>query len=134
MIMTTVARADRVGGGASQKGAGQGRERGMSLHTDTLVERVKADPNFKELVAKRKVFAWVLTIAMLLIYFGFIFTIAFNKAFLAQPLVAGGVTTIGMPLGVLVIVSAFLLTGIYVRRANGEFDDITKKIVEGAKK
>lgn len=105
----------------------------MSLHADTLVERVKADPNFHELVRKRSSFGWVLTILMLIIYFGFISLVAFNKPFLATP-IGNGVTTIGMPLGVFVIVSAFLLTGIYVRRANGEFDDITKKIVEGAKK
>lgn len=98
-----------------------------------LVERIKNDPGFHELVRKRSTFAWILTILMLIIYFGFIGLIAFNKAFLATSL-SGGVTTIGFPLGVGVIVSAFLLTGIYVWRANGTFDDMTKKIVERMKK
>ena len=58
----------------------------MSLSNDTLVERVKADPNFQELVRKRSVFAWTLSLMMLAIYFGFVLTIAFDKALLAKSL------------------------------------------------
>lgn len=105
----------------------------MALENPTLVDRIKADPDFQALVSKRKTFAYVLTFLMLVIYFGFVSLVAFNKQLLAKSLM-GGVTTVGMPLGVLVILSAFVLTGIYVWRANGEFDDITKKIVERMKK
>jgi uncharacterized membrane protein (DUF485 family) len=104
----------------------------MSLSNDTLVERVKADPNFQELVRKRSVFAWTLSLMMLAIYFGFVLTIAFNKELFAKSL-SGGVTTVGIPVGLGVIVSAFVLTGIYVARANTAFDELTKKIVEKAK-
>ncbi|MEW5963132.1 MAG: DUF485 domain-containing protein [Pseudomonadota bacterium] len=99
----------------------------------TLIDRIKQDPKYAELVAKRWTFARLLAIAMLAIYFGFVLLVAFAKPFLATP-IGGGVTTIGIPLGIFVIVSAFILTGIYVRRANGEFDQLTKAIVEGAKK
>ncbi len=98
-----------------------------------LVERIKQNPKYQELVRKRSSFAKILTIAMLLLYFGFIALVALNKPLLATP-IGAGVTTIGIPLGVFVIVSAFLLTGIYVRRANSEFDDLTKDIVEEVKK
>ncbi len=98
-----------------------------------LVSRIKNNPKYAELVAKRTSFARLLTLMMLLIYFGFVLLVAFNKPFLATP-IGTGVTTIGIPLGVFVIVSAFILTGIYVRRANGEFDAMTKEIVEGVKK
>lgn len=67
---------------------------------------------------------------MLIIYFGFVLLVAFNKPLLATPIAAGAVTTIGIPLGVFVIVSAFILTGIYVRRANSEFDALTRRITE----
>jgi uncharacterized membrane protein (DUF485 family) len=70
---------------------------------------------------------------MIIIYFGFVLMVAFQKELLAQPL-AGGVTTIGIPIGLGVIVSAFILTGIYVARANSAFDDLTKQIVEKVKK
>ena len=65
---------------------------------------------------------------MLVIYFGFVLTIAFDPKLLGTPLSEGSVTTIGIPIGIGVIVSAFILTGIYVRRANGEFDELTAKI------
>jgi uncharacterized membrane protein (DUF485 family) len=84
-------------------------------------------------VRRRTSFARVLSIAMLVIYFGFVLLVAFAKPFLATP-IGNGVTTIGIPLGVFVIVAAFILTGIYVRRANSEFDDLTRDIVEGVKR
>ena len=42
-------------------------------------------------------------------------------------------STVGIPVGVIVIIIAFVLTGIYVKRANTEFDDLTRKIKENAK-
>lgn len=98
-----------------------------------LITRIKQNPKYAELVATRSRFARILTAIMLLIYFGFVMLIAFDKALLATP-IGAGVTTIGIPLGLLVIISAFALTGIYVRRANGEFDAITKQIVDEVKK
>jgi len=42
------------------------------------------------------------------------------------------ITTVGNPIGVSIIVSAFILTGIYVHRANGEFDELNATIVKKA--
>ena len=101
--------------------------------TSDYVSRVKLDPQFQELIAKRTRFAWALSAAMLAIYFGFIFVIAFAPKVLGVPLAPGAVTTVGIPLGLFVIVAAFVLTGIYVHRANSEFDTITRAIIERAK-
>ena len=98
-----------------------------------MVDRIKNDPDFIQLVSVRSKFAWTLTIVMLVIYFGFVLTIAFDPSILGAPLSSGSVTTVGIPVGVAVIVSAFLLTGIYVRRANGEFDELTRRIKSKAK-
>ncbi len=98
-----------------------------------LSSRIRQNPAFQELVRKRTSFAWLLSALMLLIYFGFILLVAFNKPFLATPLGAG-VTTVGIPIGVAVIISAFVLTGIYVKRANSEFDELTDKIKKDAVK
>ncbi|OYW53275.1 MAG: hypothetical protein B7Y80_08185 [Hyphomicrobium sp. 32-62-53] len=105
----------------------------MSIETDRLLERVQSDPQFHELVRRRSRLAWLLTALMIVIYFGFVLTIAYNKEFLAQSL-SGGVTTVGIPVGLGVILSAFVLTGIYVARANTAFDDLTKQIIERLKK
>lgn len=90
---------------------------------------VTSDPEFQQLVSKRTRFSLWLTGLTLAIYFGFILLIAFAPGFLGQSL-AGGVTTVGIPLGIGVIVSAFVLTGIYVARANTEFDRLTSQLLE----
>ncbi|MCC8986769.1 MAG: DUF485 domain-containing protein [Candidatus Contendobacter sp.] len=95
-----------------------------------LVHAIRSNPKYHELVSKRSKFAWILAAAMLVIYYGFILIIAFDKAFLAQPLWTGSVTTVGIPVGIGVILSAFVLTGIYVFRANAEFDRLTNEIKE----
>jgi uncharacterized membrane protein (DUF485 family) len=98
-----------------------------------LVQRIARNPKYQELKAKRSGFGWMLTLAMLVVYYGFIVLVAFNKEFLAQRL-GEGVTTIGMPLGFAVIVFTVVVTGIYVRRANSEFDALTEQITREAMK
>ena len=98
-----------------------------------LVEKIKNDPNYQELVSKRSSFAIKLSIAMLVVYFTFILTIAFNPSALGTPISSDSVTTIGIPIGIVVIIFAFVLTGIYTKRANGEFDDLNNKIKESVK-
>lgn len=95
--------------------------------------KIKNNPRFRELVAKRSAFAWTLSAAMLAIYFGFILVIAYAPGVLGIPLYEGSVTTIGFPIGVLVILSAIVLTGIYVVKANSQFDQLTRQIVEESK-
>lgn len=104
----------------------------MSLSPEQVIERVKSDPHFHELVRRRSRLAWGLTALIIIIYFGFVLTIAFHKETLGQSL-SGGITTVGIPVGIGVILSAFILTGIYVARANSAFDDLTKKIIEKVK-
>mgnify|MGYP002713209996 FL=1 len=98
-----------------------------------LIQKIKSDPNYQELVSKRNGFAIKLSIAMLVVYFTFILTIAFSPSALGTPLSSGSVTTIGIPIGISVIIFAFILTGIYTKRANGEFDDLNNKIKESVK-
>ncbi len=98
-----------------------------------VLDRVQANPKFAELVHKKTSLGWTLSIIMLVIYYGFILVIAFSPKTLGASL-SGGVMTVGIPVGIFIIVSAFVLTGIYVRKANGEFDQLNAEIVEEAKK
>ena len=100
---------------------------------DNSVARIKANPKYQELKRKRSSFGWWLTLLMMVVYYGYIALIAWNKPFLATPLGAG-VTTIGVPIGMGVIIFTIVITGIYVRRANGEFDALTRDILEDAAK
>jgi len=101
--------------------------------TDPIVAKIEANPKYHELRRKRNAFGWALTIVMMVVYYGYIALIAFNKPFLAQP-IGAGVTTVGVPIGMFVIVFTIVITGIYVRRANGEYDRLTAEILKEASK
>ena len=103
------------------------------MSNELSANKIRQNPMYAELVRKRSAFAWFLSALVLVIYYGFILVIAFAPKFLGTPIAEGGVTTIGLPIGVGVILSAIALTGIYVYRANGEFDELTKKLIEGSK-
>ena len=101
--------------------------------SDPVVERIQRDPKYQQLTRTRNRFGWTLAILMLIVYYGYIGLIAFDKELLAKPLGAG-VTTLGIPIGLGVIVFTVLITGLYVRRANTEFDAMTREILKDATK
>ena len=92
-----------------------------------LVRRIKSDPDYHKLVRTRSRFGWALTWAMMIVYYGFTLLVAFNKEFLGTR-IGQGVTTWGIPLGLFVILFTIVITGIYVRRANGLYDELTAAI------
>ena len=80
-------------------------------------------PKYQELVRSRNALATTLSIAVLAIYIVFILLVAFGKSLLATKV--AGTTSLGIVLGVVVIVLSVLLTAIYVARANGRFDELS---------
>ncbi|MDP3858598.1 MAG: DUF485 domain-containing protein [Stagnimonas sp.] len=94
------------------------------------LQRIADSPAFKTLQRRRNALALRLSLAMCAIYYGFVLMIAFGKETLATPL--GGVITLGLPLGLGVILSAIVLTGIYTSRANREFDRLTADSIRAA--
>ena len=98
-----------------------------------LAKRIASNPKYQELKAKRTRFGWWLTLAMMVVYYGFILLVAFNKEFLSQRL-GDGVMTVGIPIGFGVIVFTILITAFYVRRANSEFDDLTAEVAKAVLK
>jgi uncharacterized membrane protein (DUF485 family) len=97
--------------------------------SEDLNRRIANDPRFTELQRQRSRYSIVLSVIMLAIYYGYILLIAFWPGALATPIAPGATTTVGFPLGVGVILAAIVLTGLYVRRANTEFDRITQQII-----
>ena len=71
---------------------------------------------FTALIRKRRTVSLSLTAIMLAVYYGFILTLAFRAELFAMPV--GGRLTLGIPIGIGVIVASWLLTGIYVGWAN----------------
>ncbi len=95
-----------------------------------ILEKVMKSDNFHKLVAKKTQLSWLLSVIMLIVYFGFILIIAFDSSYLSSTISENSVITVGIPMGIGVILTAFVLTGVYVYRANTEFDRITREIIE----
>ena len=93
-----------------------------------IYDKIKADVEFQTLVKRRKRFSLLLTSIVLTIYFGFILTIAYAPHIFAGLISDNGVITVGIPVGIGVIVVSFILTGIYVKKANHEFDAILNRL------
>ncbi len=106
----------------AQRHAGDGTE-----PDEMALAALELDPRYRELLRRRSRFAWLLTAIMLAIYFGYILLIAFRRDILAQP-IGDGVTTLGIPAGLGVILAGIALTAIYVSRANREFDPLVEAI------
>ena len=98
-----------------------------------LAQRIASHPKYQELKAKRTRFGWWLTLAMMVVYYGFILLVAFDKELLSRRL-GEGVMTLGIPVGFGVIVFTIVITAIYVRRANSEFDDLSADIAKAVLK
>jgi uncharacterized membrane protein (DUF485 family) len=90
-----------------------------------VVHKVAHDPEFLALIKKKNAISFSLTAIMLLVYFGFAALLALNPQTLAKPL---GGATLGIGLGIGVIVFACVLTGLYVRWANTQYDSLIQKL------
>ena len=101
---------------------------------DSIYISIQNSPRFKELVKKRERFAWILSAIMLGLYAAFILLIAYGSHIMGAKLSPGSSITWGIPMGVGLIVSAFVLTGIYVKRANSEFDRLNQEILAEVQK
>lgn len=100
--------------------------------TDPAIEKIQRDPAYQQLRSKRNKLGLTLTVLMLVVYYGYVALIAFDKEFLAQP-IGAGVITLGIPIALFVIVFTVAITLFYIRRANNEFDKLTAQIIKDAK-
>jgi uncharacterized membrane protein (DUF485 family) len=92
-----------------------------------IYKRVRNNPKFSELVKKRSGLAWKLSAIIFVAYYSFIMLIAFSPETLGRP-IGDGVTTVGIPVGISIILLSIILTGIYIKRANNEFDKLIDDI------
>ncbi|MFA6055730.1 MAG: DUF485 domain-containing protein [Thermodesulfovibrionales bacterium] len=91
-------------------------------------QEILEDKDFQLLSSQKLSISTILTILELVLYFGFIALIAFNKPFLSQKL--SGAITVGIPIAVGTIVLSWIFTGIYIRWANNTYDVLVKKVKE----
>ncbi len=99
-----------------------------------ISDKIQNNPKYHELVSRRDGLAWMLSAIVCFMYFGFILLVAYGREFLTEPIAAGSVIPLGMPIGVGVIFFSCVLTGIYVHRANTVFDRLNSEIIAEASK
>ncbi|WP_371324107.1 DUF485 domain-containing protein [Dechloromonas sp. ZY10] len=100
--------------------------------SSAMYERMRANPKFQELVARRGRFAWTLAAVVLVMFYGFVMVVAFNPLSLGQPLSEGSKLTVGVTVELFMFIFFWVLTAVYVKRANTEFDALTQEIVKEA--
>ena len=79
---------------------------------------------FKSLISRRWSLSILLTVVLFVLYYGYILLVGYDKPLLARKV--GEVTTLGIPVGVLVIVGAWVLTYIYVNWGNRHDTDFER--------
>lgn len=104
------------------------------MSENSIQARIRANPKFAEMVGKRTRFAIILSLVVLVPYYTFMMITAFNPGILAQPISDGNIITLGWPIGVVLVVGSWLTTGIYISRANGEFDALNEQILRESHK
>ncbi len=104
------------------------------MSQNNIQAKIRANPKFAELVGKRTRFAIILSLIVLVPYYTFMMITAFAPALLAQPLGDSSVMTIGWPIGAILVIGSWLTTGIYINRANGEFDQLTEEVLKESQK
>lgn len=97
-----------------------------------IYERVVAHPQYAELTRKRSRFALVLSFIVLAVFYAFVALATLAPASFAAPVTEGLTWPLGLVAGFVIQIFAFVMTGVYVRRANGEFDAINRRLIEEA--
>ena len=100
---------------------------------DKVEQLIADDPAFQALHRRRGRFNWIMSIIMLVVFYGYILLIAFAPHLLAIRITPDSVVTWGIPIGFSVIIISLSLIGIYVVRANRDFDPAIEAIIERAK-
>ena len=102
--------------------------------SNPIYENIKRDPRYAQLVQQRGRFANTLALTVIAVFFSFVLLVAFAPGVIATRLFEGSNMTVGIALGFFQFVFFCLLTWVYVRRANGEFDSLSEQIVKDATK
>ena len=100
----------------------------------TLQEKIRANPKFAELVGKRTRFAIILSLVVLVPYYSFMLLVSLQPQIFAAKISEGSVITIGWPIAALIVIGGWLMTGVYISKANGEFDALNEEILKDARK
>ncbi len=104
------------------------------MSQNSVQAKIRSNPKFAEMVGKRTRFAILLSLIVLVPYYTYMLLVSLQPQLFAAKIAEGSVITIGWPIAALIVVGGWLLTGVYVSRANGEFDSLNQEVLEEARK
>ncbi len=104
------------------------------MSQNTVQAKIRANPKFAELVSKRTRFAVLLSLIVLVPYYTFMLLTSLQPQLFTATISDTSVITIGWPIAAVIVIVGWLLTGVYVSRANGEFDSLNEQILKDARK
>ena len=104
------------------------------MSQSNIQAKIRSNPKFAEMVGKRTRFAVVLSLIVLVPYYTYMLLVSLQPQIFAAKIGDGGIITIGWPIAALIVIGGWLLTGVYVSRANGEFDAMNEEILKEARK
>lgn len=93
-------------------------------------KKILQHPEFQKMARKKSVLGWGFSALVFAMYVSFIGIIGISPASFGTPVSDNSIITWGIYIGLFVIVFSFAITGIYVRKANGEFDRMTRKVID----
>jgi len=95
-------------------------------------DHIRGNKNFHELVAQKSRLSWSLAASMMFVYYSFILVIAFFPEWLGTSLTVKSTITWGLPVGIGIILFTFIITGIYVHKANNLYDTLMQKVIDAS--
>lgn len=100
--------------------------------SELVYQRIRENPAYAQLLRSRSRLSWTLSAVVLALFYGLILVIAFNPGMTGQPVAEGSMVTMGVVMILTLFVLFWGLVAWYVKRANGQFDDLTRQIVHQA--
>ncbi len=104
------------------------------MSQNSVQAKIRSNPKFAEMVGKRTRFAILLSLIVLVPYYTYMLLVSLQPQLFAAKISEGSVITIGWPIAALIVIGGWLLTGVYVSRANGEFDSLNEEVLKEARK
>lgn len=92
--------------------------------------KVLDNAEFQKMARQKAILGWGFSAVIFIMYVAYIWVIGDSPDLFRTPVSAGGITTWGIYAGIFVIVFSFITTGIYVKIANGKFENMTRDVVK----
>ena len=116
-------------GPAAQPPPGSERDEPLD-RTSIDWEAAENSPEFKELIKKKRAFVLPATIFFFVWYFGFILLAGYAPDFMAERLIDG--FTVGYALALTQFIMTWVLSYMYIRKADRDYDPLARKAAETA--